>query len=74
MYMRLEQLEYLLSLQETGSISRTAERYIISHQAVSKGRCPVLQFVGQVAKLPLRKLQKTDAARKSVQLFLPPLG
>ncbi len=34
--MRLEQLEYLLSLQETGSISRTAERYIISHQAVSK--------------------------------------
>lgn len=34
--MRLDQLEYLLSLAETGSISRTAERFFLSHQAVSK--------------------------------------
>ena len=34
--MRFEQLEYLLSLKETGSISRTAEKMLISHQAVSK--------------------------------------
>ena len=34
--MRFDQLEYIISLQETGTISRTAEKYLISHQAVSK--------------------------------------
>ena len=34
--MRLEQLQYLLSLQQTGSITQTAEQFFISHQAVSK--------------------------------------
>lgn len=34
--MRFEQLKYLLNLKEIGSISRTAERMLISHQAVSK--------------------------------------
>ena len=34
--MRFEQLKYLLILKETGSISRTADKMLISHQAVSK--------------------------------------
>lgn len=34
--MRTEQLEYMLDLQNTGSISKTADKHLISHQAVSK--------------------------------------
>ena len=34
--MRFEQLKYLLSIKETNSITRTAEKMLISHQAVSK--------------------------------------
>lgn len=34
--MRLEQLQYLLSLQTTCSITQTAEQFFISHQALSK--------------------------------------
>lgn len=34
--MRLEQLQYLLSLQATGSITQTAAQFFISHQAISK--------------------------------------
>lgn len=34
--MRSEQLEYMLDLQDTGSISKTAEKHLITHQAVSK--------------------------------------
>ena len=34
--MRFNQLKYLLYLKETGSISRTAEKMLISHQAVPK--------------------------------------
>lgn len=34
--MRTEQLEYMLDLQSNGSISKTADKHLISHQAVSK--------------------------------------
>ena len=34
--MRLEQLQYLLDLTKTNSITQTADKYFISHQALSK--------------------------------------
>jgi len=60
--MRLEQLRYLLGVQETGSIAKTAEKYFISSQAVSKA-IKALENEWQVVLLQrgAKKVVLTDA-------------
>lgn len=61
--LRLESLKYMLSLQETNSISKTADKFLISHQAVSK-----------TIRILESELSVTLLERSSKGVFLTPAG
>jgi len=61
--MRLEQLEYLLALKESGSLSKTAEKFFITHQAISKS-----------LKVLEKELGITLFQRTSKGVFFTPAG